>query len=97
MSDRITIVDLRVQAERYGQVLDTLGFPKDGITLEKTQSGWTLTGPEGQGAPGVVGHGMEPGFIGSTAREAYTTIQTIIKAIQFATTWSVENFERVTR
>lgn len=97
MGSRITAVDIRVQAERYGQVLDTLGVPKDGITLEKTQSGWTLTDRDGQKAPGVVGHGMEAGFIGSTAREAYTALQLIIASMEFATQWTVANFERVTR
>lgn len=94
---RITVKDLRVQAERYGQVLDTLGVAKDGITLEKTQSGWILTGRDSQAAPGVVGHGMEPGYIGSTAREAYATLQTIIKSMEYTLAWVVDNYERVQR
>lgn len=97
MSDRITAVDLRVQAERYGQILATLGVPSDGITLERTASTWTLTDKDGNAAPGVVGHGMEPGFVGSTAKEAYRTIQTIIKSMEFTLQWTVDNYERVTR
>lgn len=97
MGDRITAVDLRVQAERYGQVLDTLGVPTGGITLERTASTWILTDKDGNPAPGVVGHGMEPAFIGSTAKEAYRTLQTMIKSMEFTLAWTVDNYERVTR
>ncbi|AWY07471.1 hypothetical protein SEA_UNTPL_71 [Streptomyces phage UNTPL] len=97
-SSRVTIVDVRrVFTERYIPQLQTLGVPTDGLTLEKLTGHYSVTDKDGQAAPGVVGHGMAPGFVGGTAAEAYTTLVTISKALEFAGSWMVENPQRVLR
>ncbi|AYD86815.1 hypothetical protein SEA_MICRODON_68 [Streptomyces phage Microdon] len=98
MSDRITIVDVRRQfTDRYIPSLQALGVPTQGLTLAKQVGHYELTDENGQAAPGVVGHGMTAGYIGSTAREAYATLQTIAKSLEFAGSWMVANSERVMR
>lgn len=97
-SSRVTIVDVRrVFTERYIPQLQALGVPTDGLTLEKLTGHYSLTDADRKGAPGVVGHGMAPGYIGGTAAEAYTTIVTISKALEFAGSWMVANPQRVMR
>ncbi|AXH49460.1 hypothetical protein SEA_CROSBY_72 [Streptomyces phage Crosby] len=98
MTTRTTIVDVRrVFTERYIPQLQALGVPTDGLTLEKLTGHYSLTDTDGVAAPGVVGHGMAPGFIGQTAAEAYTTLITISKTLEFAGSWMVQNAERVLR
>lgn len=98
MSTRITAVDVRRQfTERYVPALATLGVSTDGLTLERGVGCWTLVDADRQAAPGVVGHGMSAGYIGSTAREAYATLQTIAKTLEFAGSFMVANAERVMR
>lgn len=95
---RITAVDVRLQfAARYVPALGTLGIATDGFTLSKGVGCWTLTDADGFPAPGVVGHGMEAAYIGSTAKEAYATLQTIVKTLDFAGKFMVGNAERVMR
>ncbi|UTN91901.1 hypothetical protein SEA_STUFF_70 [Streptomyces phage Stuff] len=98
MSTRTTIADLRrVVEQRYIPQLQALGVPTDGITLERGTGLYTLKDADGFPAPGVVGHGMESAYIGNTAAEAYTTVQTIAKALEFAGAFMVANPERVLR
>lgn len=82
---RTTVTDLRrVVEDRYVPQLQALGVPTDGITLERGVGVYTLKDADGFPAPGVVGLGMESAYIGSTAAEAYTTVQTIAKTLEFA-------------
>lgn len=98
MTTRITAVDVRRQfTDRYVPALQALGVNTDGFTLERGVGCWTLVDADRQAAPGVVGHGMESGFIGSTAREAYATLQTIAKTLEFAGSFMIANAERVMR
>jgi hypothetical protein len=98
MTTRITAVDVRRQfTERYVPALASLGVSTDGFTLERGVSHWTLTDKDGFAAPGVVGHGLSAGYIGSTAREAYATLQTIAKTLEFAGSFMVANADRVLR
>jgi hypothetical protein len=98
MTTRTTVADLRrIVEERYVPQLQALGVPTDGITLSRETGHYTLTDADGMPAPGVVGHGMSSAFVGGTATEAYTTIQAISKALEFAGSWMVQNAERVLR
>lgn len=98
MTTRTTIVDVRrVLTERYVPQLQALGVPVEGIKLEKLTGHYSLTDKDGYGAPGVVGNGLANGYIGGTAAEAYTTLVTIAKALEFAGSWMVSNPERVLR
>lgn len=95
---RITIVDVRRQfTDRYVPALQALGVNTEGYTLAKQVGHYELTDADGFAAPGVVGHGMEAGYIGSTAREAYATLQTIAKTLEFAGGFMIANAERVMR
>ena len=98
MSTRITIVDVRrVLEQHYVPQLQALGVNTDGITLEKGTGLYMLKDADGFPAPGVVGHGMESAYIGSTAAEAYHTIVTVAKALEFAGGLMVANPARVLR
>jgi hypothetical protein len=83
---RITIVDVRRQfTDRYMVALQGLKGRYYGLDLTLTYTGscYTLTDKDGFAAPGVVGHGMEAGYIGTTAAEAYATLQTIAKSFEW--------------
>ncbi len=98
MSTRVTIVDVRRQfTERYVPALQALGVSTEGFTLSRQVGHYELTDADGQAAPGVVGHGMTAGYIGTTASEAYATLQTIAKTLEFAGSFMVANAERVLR
>lgn len=98
MSSRITVVELRrVFTERYIPALQALGHPTDGITLMKATGHYSLTTEDGYGAPGVVGNGMANGYIGNTAAEAYRTVVTIAKSLEFAGWAMISNPNRVLR
>jgi len=95
---RITIVDVRRQfTDRYVPALLALGYNTEGLTLSKQVGHYELTDADGQAAPGVVGHGMTAGYIGSTAREAYATLQTIAKSLEFAGSYMIANAQKVMR
>ncbi|UTN93076.1 hypothetical protein SEA_MARKY_73 [Streptomyces phage Marky] len=98
---RTTIVDVRrVFTERYVSQLQTLGYPTDGLSLERTESRAFIVvddNDDRRPGPGVVGNGMEAGMIGGTAAEAYETLVTIAKTLEFAGGWMVQNAERVLR
>lgn len=98
MSTRITAVDVRrAFTDRYVRELNALGVPTEGYTLERGVGCWTLVDADGQAAPGVVGHGMTAGYIGNTAAEAYTTLVTIAKTLEFAGAFMIANAQKVMR
>lgn len=98
MSTRITVVDVRrVFEQRYIPQLRALGADTDGIKLERLTGHYSLTAKDGYGAPGVVGNGMANGYVGNTAAEAYRTIVTIAKTLEFAGGLMVSNPARVLR
>jgi hypothetical protein len=95
--DRITLNDMHIARDAYLRQLQALGYPTEGITLERATGVWTLTTEHGFGAPGVTGLGMMPGYIGSSAREAYLTLQTLTKTLEFAGEWMIKHPQRVMR
>jgi len=96
--ERITAKDVdRVFVDRYCLALSSLGFNIEGLKLERGVGHWTLTDKDGFAAPGVVGHGLSAGYIGHTAREALTTLQTIAKTLEFAGSFMVANSQKVMR
>lgn len=91
---RVTIVQVRAAFNAYLRQLQTMGM--DTSTLELVHApaaGYRVVKADGNGAPGT----RTGGHIGFTAKDAYSTLATITTAMRFATTWSVENFERVNR
>jgi hypothetical protein len=91
---RTTIVQVRAAFNAYRRQLDTMGMDTSQIELiHTTAAGYRVVKSDGNGGPGT----RTGGHLGFTASEAYTVLMAMTRAMNFATTWSVENFERVNR
>lgn len=92
---RVTINDVHAAFSAYQRQLATMGYDASELTLtrDSTAAGWRVVKRDGNGAPAIRLNGQ----LGFTSREAYNTLRTVTDGMKFATTWSVENFERVNR
>lgn len=90
---RNTIVDVRAAFTEYLFQLATMGYDTKGMGVTRLTSSYIVEMPSGNTAPGT----LMGNRLGSTATEALHTLRTATAAMKFATTWAVENYERVTR
>lgn len=82
-TNRITVVDVRTAFAAYAKTLTGLGVDVSKLELQEgsqTYGRAFRVVVDGRDAPGT----GDRGFIGWTAREAYDTLWTILRTLEFA-------------